>query len=72
MVQRIAIIQRHPDPGGNRFCHALRNAYAAGACDVGLEVRIIDVAHIGVAFLRTQVEFEQGQPPLQSSKPRTP
>jgi putative NADPH-quinone reductase len=63
MAQRIAIIQGHPDPGCNRFCHALGAAYATGAREAGLEVRIIDVAHIDVPFLRTQAEFEEGKPP---------
>jgi len=63
MAQRITIIQGHPDSGGNRFCHALGEAYAAGAREAGLEVKIIDVAHLDVWFLRTQAEFETGPTP---------
>jgi hypothetical protein len=28
MSRLVAIIQGHPDPVGNRFCHALADAYA--------------------------------------------
>lgn len=63
MVQRITIIQGHPDPAGKRFCHALAEAYAAGARDGGLEVRCIDVAQLEFPLLRTQAEFETGKPP---------
>jgi len=62
MVQRIAIIQGHPDPG-KRFCRALGEAYASGAQEAGLEVKLIDVAQLGISFLRTQAEFETGEPP---------
>jgi len=62
MVHRITIIQGHPDPG-KRFCRALGEAYASGGQAAGLEVKLIDVAQLGVAFLRTQAEFETGEPP---------
>jgi len=54
MAQRITIIEGHPDPAGNRFCHALAEAYAQGARAAGLEVRRIDVARLGFPLLRTQ------------------
>jgi putative NADPH-quinone reductase len=38
MARRVAIIQGHPDPAGDRFCHALADAYAAGAEAVAVEV----------------------------------
>jgi putative NADPH-quinone reductase len=62
MARRITLIQGHPDPGGDRFCHALANAYAEGAREAGLEVKVIDVAQLEVSFLRTQAEFETGRP----------
>jgi len=55
MARRVAIIQGHPDPGGNRFCHALADAYATGARGGGHEVRLIDVARLAFPVLRTQV-----------------
>jgi putative NADPH-quinone reductase len=63
MVQRIIIIQGHPDPAGDRFCHALADAYAAGAEAAGREVKRIDVAKLEFPLLRTQADFEKGPPP---------
>ena len=63
MAQRITIIQGHPDPAGTRFCHALAEAYAAGARESGFEVNLVDVAHLDFPVLRTQAEFEMGTPP---------
>ena len=62
MGKRVAIIQGHPDPAGNRFCHALANAYATGAREGGHEVRQIDVARLAFPVLRTQEDFEHGTP----------
>src|SRR5574342_751540 len=63
MANRIAIIQGHPDPAGGRFCHALADAYAAGAESAAREVRRIDVAQIGFPLVRTKAEWETGTPP---------
>jgi putative NADPH-quinone reductase len=63
MVQRIIIIQGHPDPAGDRFCHALADAYAAGAEAAGREAKRIDVAKLEFPLLRTQADFEKGPPP---------
>jgi putative NADPH-quinone reductase len=46
MSRRLTIIQRHPDPAGNRLCHALADAYAGGAANVGHAVTRIDVARL--------------------------
>ena len=62
MAQHIVIIQGHPDPAGDRFCHALADAYAAGAEAAGIEVKRIEVAKLEFALLRTQAEFEKGAP----------
>jgi putative NADPH-quinone reductase len=64
MPRRIAIVQGHPDPAGNRFCHALADAYAAGATAAAREVRRIEVAHIDFPILRTQADWETGTAPL--------
>jgi putative NADPH-quinone reductase len=63
MARRIVIIQGHPDPQGNRYGHALAAAYAEGAQAAGHEVRRIDIAGLDFALLRTQAEFENGEPP---------
>jgi putative NADPH-quinone reductase len=50
MLRRVAIIQGHPDPAGNRFCHALADAYAEGA--VLHEVTRIEPAKLDFPILR--------------------
>jgi putative NADPH-quinone reductase len=64
MAQRITIIQGHPDPTGNRLCHALADAYAAGAEASAREVRRIDVAQMDFPLVRTKAEWETGSPPM--------
>jgi len=63
MPHRITIIQGHPDPAGDRLCHALADAYAAGAEAAGHEVARIEVARLDFPVLRTQHDFEHGQVP---------
>lgn len=63
MSRRIAIIQGHPDPALGRYCHALADAYAAGAAAAGHEVRRIEIAKLEFPVLRTQADFETGTPP---------
>lgn len=63
MPRRIAIIQGHPDPSGNRFAHALAQAYAHSATTAGHEVKFIDVARLDFPLLRTKVDFETGAAP---------
>lgn len=53
----ILIIQGHPDPSGQRLCHALTQAYAAGAREAGHGVIEVDVARLDFPLLRTQNEF---------------
>ena len=63
MARRITIIQGHPDPAGDHLCHALADAYAAGAEQAGHAVRRIEVASLDFPLLRTQAAFETGAPP---------
>lgn len=63
MGRRIVIIEGHPDPGGGHLCHALADAYAAGAAGAGHAVRRIEVARIEVPILRSKAEFDAGAPP---------
>ncbi len=55
MVQRITIIHGHPDPAGGRLCHALADAYAAGAQSRR--------ARLDFPLVRTKAEWETGTPP---------
>jgi putative NADPH-quinone reductase len=60
--KRIAIIDGHPDPDSNRYCHALAGAYASGAAESGHSVKRITVAELDVPLLRSQCEWEHGLP----------
>lgn len=63
MAKKIAIIQGHPDPKNNHFCHALAQAYNEGAKSTGHEVNIIDIAQIDFPMLRCKEDFDHGTPP---------
>ncbi len=63
MSQRITLIQGHPDPAGGHFCHALADAYAAGAEAAGYEVRRLEVSALDFPLLRSQAAFEGGPLP---------
>jgi putative NADPH-quinone reductase len=60
---KITIIQGHPDPSGERLCHALADAYAAGARAGGHEVKRVEIAALDFPILRTQADFETGAVP---------
>lgn len=62
-AQNIVIIQGHPDPGGDRLCHALAAAYAGGAERAGHQVKRIELADLAFPLLRTASEFNDGTPP---------
>jgi putative NADPH-quinone reductase len=63
VAKNIVIIQGHPDPSGNRLCHALADAYAKGAAGAGHGVTRIEVASLDFPLLRTKEEFEKGTLP---------
>jgi putative NADPH-quinone reductase len=63
MPRRLTIIQRHPDPVGSHLCHALADAYSAGAAVAGHEVMRVEIAHLEFPILRTQHDFEHGPVP---------
>ena len=63
MTKRIAVIQGHPDPRGDRYGRALARAYAEGAAAAGHEVRTIDVARLEFPLLRSKEEWDGGAPP---------
>ena len=58
MSTRITIIQGHPDPAGERYGHALAQAYAEGAEAAGHEVRTITIASLEFPLIRTKKEWE--------------
>ncbi|MEJ2060075.1 MAG: NAD(P)H-dependent oxidoreductase [Gammaproteobacteria bacterium] len=61
MTRRIAIIQGHPDPAGRHFCHALAEAYAAGAQAGGHELKTINVAEQDIPLLHDRAEWESAE-----------
>jgi len=63
MTRRIVIIQGHPDTDPRHLCHALADAYAAGAAEAGHEVRRIDVAWLHFPWIRNKDEFDSGKVP---------
>lgn len=63
MSERICIVQGHPDPDSRHLCHALGDAYAAGAEESGHASRRLDVARLDFPLIRTREEFESGTPP---------
>jgi len=60
--RRILLVQGHPDGDPKRLCRALGTAYADGAQSAGHEVRHADVAALEFTVLRTQAEFDHGEP----------
>ena len=64
MPRKIALIQGHPDPSRPHLCHALAQAYAAGAAEAGHTVDIIDVARLDFPLLRSAEEFNSAPPPV--------
>lgn len=61
MAKKVLILQGHPDPACVRLCHALADAYAAGAKDAGAEVRRIEVAQLDFPILRTKDDWDVGE-----------
>lgn len=59
MTRRIVLIQGHPDATAPHFCHALADAYAAGAASAGHEVRRIEVARLEFPLLRSQAQWRE-------------
>ncbi|WP_366658454.1 NAD(P)H-dependent oxidoreductase [Fodinicurvata sp. EGI_FJ10296] len=62
MPRTIALIDGHPDPDPARLCHALADAYAAGATEAGHTVHRVTLASMDIAFLRTAAEWHDAEP----------
>jgi putative NADPH-quinone reductase len=62
MAKRILIIDGHPDRTPERFVHALADAYRQGAEASRHEVMILRVADLEFPLLRTQADYEEGEP----------
>ncbi len=62
-MSRILLIQGHPDPAGGHLCHALAEAYAAGARAAGHRVAIVTPATLEFPLLANATEWEEGAVP---------
>ncbi|WP_306015788.1 NAD(P)H-dependent oxidoreductase [Oceanicaulis sp. MMSF_3324] len=62
MPKRICLINGHPDPSPERFCHALTDAYQTGAQEAGHIVDRFDVGAIEFGFLSSPQDFETPPP----------
>jgi putative NADPH-quinone reductase len=60
----ILIIQGHPDREASHFCHALAEAYHAGAESAGLQVDELRLADLDFPCLRSEREWKQPPPPV--------
>lgn len=62
MVDRILVINGHPDARPERLCSALADAYVRGAHRAGHEVRRIDVGQLDFPLIRSQADFTANPP----------
>ncbi|OGN44888.1 MAG: dehydrogenase [Caulobacterales bacterium RIFCSPHIGHO2_01_FULL_70_19] len=60
--RRILILDGHPDPAPDRFCHALAAAYAQGAASAGHVVHRLNLADLEVPPLTSRAEWESETP----------
>jgi putative NADPH-quinone reductase len=63
MTRRILVLQGHPDATHPHLCHALADAYVAGAEAAGHEVRRLDIATLDFPLLRSKAEWDEGPLP---------
>lgn len=63
MSKRVLIIDGHPDPGKERFIHALSIAYRQAAESAGHKVRLVQLANLEFPLLRSNEDFLKGEPP---------
>lgn len=61
--RKILLIQGHPDPAGEHFCHALASRYADAARRAGHQVQTVSVAALDFPLLRTRQDWDQGTVP---------
>lgn len=59
----ILILDGHPDPSPDRFCHALASAYRTGAESAGHDVDLFRIADLEFPVLRSAVEFDASPVP---------
>jgi putative NADPH-quinone reductase len=63
MPKNVCVLQGHPHPTGAHYCHALADAYAAGAQEAGHEVSRFDIGAMDFPLLRDPKDFLTDAPP---------
>jgi putative NADPH-quinone reductase len=61
-MTRICLINAHPDPAPERFCHALADAYQSAAEQAGHSVTRFDAGALEIPLLDSAKAFEQAPP----------
>jgi len=61
-MSAICLINAHPDPAPERFCHALADAYQAAAEDAGHGVSRFNAGELDIGFLNSAEEFKSNPP----------
>ena len=62
-MSQITIVQGHPDPRGDRYCHALAEAYVDGANGNRHQTRRVEIAKLEFPLLESQDDYESGNTP---------
>jgi putative NADPH-quinone reductase len=70
-MTKILIMQGHPDTGHPHLCHALADAYAAGAEQAGHMVRRIDIGALDFPLLRSKADWDDGPLPAGLAQAQT-
>lgn len=63
MQRSILIIQGHPDESEPHFCHALADAYRAGAKAAGHSVNEVRLGALEFPLLKSEAEWSDGEVP---------
>jgi putative NADPH-quinone reductase len=62
---KVTVLQGHPDGAHRHLCHALADAYCAGARRAGHDVRVVAIGSIEFPLLRSKAEFDGGALPAE-------
>lgn len=62
-INRVLLIEGHPDPSPERLNHVLAEAYATGAAEAGIEVRRVQLAGLAFPVLRSASDWQHGTVP---------
>lgn len=60
-MKRIFLLNGHPDPSPERFCSAVLDSYAEGACRAGHEVRRLDLGAMEFPVIKSAAESDTGE-----------